>query len=210
VIGRLRGTLIEVDDDQVTVDCGGVGYQVTVSVHTLSELPAIGEEVTLRIYTQMQETRLALYGFGSVDERQLFDLLITVKNVGPASAMTILSSGPGPVGIAQLIAAEDVTSLVKLRGIGKKTAELLVVELHEKCALLLATWGAAGRADAAPGARLRVVRTARPPILADVHSALTQLGWRAAEVERALAGLEVTEGASLEALLRKALRAMPR
>lgn len=214
MIGRLRGTLVDRQDDVCIVDCAGVGYQVTVSVHTLAQLPAPGEELILRIYTQVQETRIALYGFIDAEERELFDLLITVKNVGPASAMGILSSGPGPVGIAQLIAAEDVAGLVRLRGIGKKTAELLVVELKDKCALLLASWGAAGRVEAAAaspgGARLHVVRSARPPILGDVHSALTQLGWRPAEVERVVSTLEVAEGATLEALLRQALRAMPR
>jgi holliday junction DNA helicase RuvA len=212
VIGRLRGTLVERADDVVTIDCAGVGYVVTVSIHTLAGLPAVGEELTLRIYTQVMETRIALYGFGSPAERELFDLLITVKNVGPSSAMGILSGGPDAVGIAQMIAAQDVGGLIKLRGVGKKTAEMLVVELHEKCALLLASWGAAGKVAAAPApeARLRVVRSARAPILSDVHSALTQLGWRQAEVERVVSGLEVPEGATLEALLRQALRAMPR
>jgi Holliday junction DNA helicase RuvA len=213
VIGRLRGTLVERADDVVTIDCAGVGYVVTVSIHTLAGLPALGEELTLRIYTQVMETRIALYGFGSAAERELFDLLITVKNVGPSSAMGILSGGPDAVGIAQMIAAQDVGGLIKLRGVGKKTAEMLVVELHDKCALLLASWGAAGKVAAAapaPEGRLRVVRSARAPILTDVHSALTQLGWRPAEVERVVSGLEVPEGATLEALLRQALRAMPR
>jgi Holliday junction DNA helicase RuvA len=126
--------------------------------------------------------------------------------------MSILSGGAGPTEVAQLIAAENVSALTKLRGVGKKTAEMLVVELHEKCELLLATWGASGALPDSLGAHTvaRTVRMVRPPILEAVATALMQLGWKAPEVDKAVGDLEVREDADLESLLRQALRAMPR
>lgn len=209
MIGRLRGTLVEQDDTLIVIDCGGVGYEVTVSAHTLATLPPVGEPVTLRIFTHALESRVALYGFGSGLERDLFDLLITVKKVGPASAVGILSAGVGPEDIAGMIARGEVTQLTRLRGVGKKTAEMLVVELREKCELLLATWHASGQPrPAASGVSLN--RGARPPVLDEVAQALLQLGWRPAAVDKVVAELEVPEGATLETLLRAALRSMPR
>ncbi|HUH05832.1 MAG TPA: Holliday junction branch migration protein RuvA [Kofleriaceae bacterium] len=212
MIGRLRGELVHRDGNHIIVDCGGVGYEVIVSTYTLAALPGSGASVTLLIYTQVLETRIALYGFQSAAERELFDLLITVKKVGPTSAMSILSGGAGPTEVAQLIAAENVSALTTLRGVGKKTAEMLVVELHEKCELLLATWGASGGVPDSLGAHTaaRTVRMVRPPILEDVATALMQLGWKAPEVDKAVGDLEVLDGADLESLLRQALRAMPR
>jgi holliday junction DNA helicase RuvA len=215
VIGRLRGTLLERDDTVVVVDCGGVGYEVTLSAHTAAALPDPGSAVDLRIYTHVLENRIALYGFGSPAERLLFDALITVKNVGPSSAVGILSGGAGPAELARLIAAGNVAALTKIRGVGKKTAELVVVELRDKCEMLLLTWSASGEISleqvAGGGAEPdRDARPARPPILDDVAGALAQLGWRPAEVEKVVAELAVAEDATIESLLRQALRSMPR
>ena len=209
MISRLRGTLVEQDDTRVVIDCGGVGYEVTISTYTMMSLPAVGEPVTLRVFTHALENKLALYGFGSALERDLFDLLITVKKVGPASAMGILSAGPSPDETARMIASEQIAQLTRLRGIGKKTAEMLVVELREKCELLLATWAAGGHkplgAAAAAGKP-----SMRAPVLDEVETALRQLGWRPSEVEQAVAELTVKKDATLESLLRQALRSMPR
>ncbi|MGN6105257.1 MAG: Holliday junction branch migration protein RuvA, partial [Kofleriaceae bacterium] len=142
MIARLEGTLLR-EDQQVIVDCQGVGYEVRCSAYTLAALPPSGERVALRVFTQVRETEIALYGFFEHQERGLFDLLITVKNVGPSTAIAILS-GAAPRDIAGLIAREDVPGLVRLKGVGKKTAELLVVELREKCELLLLSWNASG------------------------------------------------------------------
>jgi holliday junction DNA helicase RuvA len=209
MIGRLRGTLVEQEDTEVIIDCGGVGYEVTVSTHTLMSLPAVGEPVTLRIFNHALENKVALYGFSSTFERHLFDLLITVKKVGPSSAMGILSAGPAPQEVAAMIASEQITQLTRLRGIGKKTAEMLVVELREKCELLLASWQAAGHARMVP-AVVAPSKPSRPPILEEVAGALLQLGWRSAEVDKVIADLSVDADASLESLLRQALRSMPR
>jgi Holliday junction DNA helicase RuvA len=215
VIALLRGELIDRGGGSVIVDCGGVGYQVWVSACTANALPARGELVALRVYTHFyggnNDSRIALFGFATPEERDLFDLLITVKRVGPTAAVKILSAGATPHEIAQLIAAEKASALSSIKGVGKKTAEMLVVELREKCEMLLAGWGASGA--------LASIRSPRPgtdtgadldPLAADVLSALVKLGWRPAEAEKALASVELPTDATLESALRQTLAAMPR
>lgn len=209
MIGRLRGEIVEREGTRVIVDVGGVGYEVACSGWTLAALPPVGEAVTLRVFTQARENEIVLYGFLEADERALFDLLITVKNVGPSTAIAILSGGAAPRDIATLITREDVAGLVRIKGVGKKTAELLVVELREKCELLLLTWNAKGevREVAAPAG---AARRSRHPMLDEVAGALAQMGWRSIEADKVVAELEIAPGATLEGLLRQALRAMPR
>ena len=210
MIARLDGTLIERDPPHVVVDCGGVGYEVTCSAYTLAQLPADGERVTLRVFTQAQENKIALYGFCDAQERALFDLLITVKNVGPATAVAILG-GATPRDIAGLIAREDVAGLTRIKGVGKKTAELLVVELHEKCEQLLLGWDATGglRPVARPAGGVRA-SAKHHPLVDEVMTALVGMGWRPAEAEQAVVDLPVPPDATIEQLLRQALRSMPR
>ena len=201
MIARLDGVLIERMPPHVVVDCGGVGYDVVCSAYTLAGLPADGERVTLRVFTHATENKVALFGFIDLQERTLFDLLITVKNVGPTTAIAILS-GSTPRDIATLIANEDVPGLVRIKGVGKKTAELLVVELHDKCKEVLLGWDAAG------GARIKL--TNRHPMVDEVMTALVGMGWRPAEAEQAVVDLPVAPEATIEQLLRQALRSMPR
>jgi len=212
VIARLEGTLVR-DGEHVMVDCGGVGYEVTCSAFTLAALPASGERVVLRVFTQVRETQIALFGFFDQAERALFDLLITVKNVGPSTAIAILS-GSSPRDIATLIAREDVAGLTRIKGIGKKTAELLVVELHEKCELMVLSWTAEGGvrpvATHAGAARAKAGSHLRHPLLGEVMAALINMGWRPAEAEQAVSDLPVGDDATIETLLRQALRSMPR
>lgn len=209
MIARLEGILIR-DGEHVVVDCNGVGYEVTCSAYTLAALPSHGEKVTLRVYTQMRETAISLYGFMDLHERDLFDLLITVKNVGPSTAIAMLS-GASPRDIAALIAREDVPGLTKIKGIGKKTAELCVVELREKCEMLVLSWNVGGlRPSASPSGAVRTSRTGRHPLLGEVMTALVNMGWRPAEAEAACAELAIDETSTIEILLRQALRAMPR
>lgn len=212
MIARLEGTLVR-DGEHVIVDCGGVGYEVTCSAFTLAALPASGERVALRVFTQVRETEIALFGFIDQQERALFDLLITVKNVGPSTAIAILS-GSSPRDIATLIARDDVAGLTRIKGIGKKTAELLVVELREKCEMALLSWNADGGvrpvAQPAGAARTRPSSHVRHPMLGEVLSALVTMGWRPAEAEQAVSDLEVRDDTSIESLLRQALRSMPR
>jgi Holliday junction DNA helicase RuvA len=216
VIARLEGVVIEKDPPHITIDCNGVGYDVICSGYTLTELPPDGERVTLRVFTHATENKLSLFGFIDRQERALFDLLITVKNVGPSTAIAILS-GSNPRDIASLIAAEDVPGLTRIKGIGKKTAELLVVELKDKCAEELVTWDAVGgvRPVAMPS-MIRVVKTKRHPVIEEVASALVGMGWRPQEAEQAVVELPVPVDAStndpalIAQLLRQALRSMPR
>jgi holliday junction DNA helicase RuvA len=211
VIARLEGTLVR-DGEQIVVDCNGVGYEVTCSAYTRGALPEHGARVMLKVFTHVRETEIALYGFYDHQERALFDRLITVKNVGPSTAIAILS-GAAPRDLVGLIAREDVVGLTKIRGVGKKTAELIAVELHEKCMELLLSWNTEGnvRPAALPsGAPRRSPLPLRHPMLAEVAGALVGMGWRPAEADTAVADLEVTDDTSIETLLRQALRSMPR
>ena len=174
-------------------------------------MPAGGERVALRVFTQVRETEIALFGFLEQQERALFDLLITVKNVGPSTAIAILS-GAGPRDIAGLIAREDVAGLTRIKGIGKKTAELLVVELRDKTEQLLMSWSAAGelRPVAMGAGAPRVAKSNRHPMLDEVMSALVGMGWRPVEAEACVGELTIEPESTLETLLRSALRSMPR
>jgi Holliday junction DNA helicase RuvA len=210
MIARLEGSLVERTPPHVVIDCGGVGYDVICSGYTLTGLPADGERVTLRVFTHASENKVALFGFLELQERALFDLLITVKNVGPTTAIAILS-GASPHDIATLIANEDVAGLTRIKGVGKKTAELLVVELHDKCKEALLAWDATGGlrpvAMATGAAR---GKPKRHPLVDEVSMALVGMGWRPAEVEQAVIDLPVPPDATIEQLLRQALRSMPR
>jgi Holliday junction DNA helicase RuvA len=210
VIARLEGTLVERMPPHIVVDCGGVGYDVICSSYTLGGLPADGERVTLRIFTHATENKLALFGFIDLQERTVFDLLITVKNVGPTTAIAILS-GSSPRDIATLVANEDVRGLTGIKGVGKKTAELIVVELKDKCAETLLAWDAAGglRPIARPAGSVRA-NPKRHPMVDEVMLALVGMGWRPVEAEQAVVDLPVPPEATIEQLLRQALRSMPR
>jgi Holliday junction DNA helicase RuvA len=209
VIARLDGVLIEKNPPHVVVDCGGVGYDVVCSGYTLAQLPADGERVTLRVFTHAQENKIALFGFADVQERALFDLLITVKNVGPSTAIAILG-GATPRDIAGLIAREDIPGLTRIKGVGKKTAELLVVELREKCEQAVLGWDATGGLRPAIAVPHTAVRSKRHPLIEEVMTALVAMGWRPQEAEAAVTELAVPVDATIEQLLRQALRSMPR
>ena len=209
MIARLKGTLVERGATTVVIDCVGVGYEVHVSLATLAALPEPGADVVLRVYTQAQENKLALYGFATAEERDLFDRLITVKNVGPSTAIELLSAARSPIELAQMIARGDATASTRLRGVGKKRADMLVVELREKCEVLLMTWGA-GAATAAAPMVMAARKAPRAPILDDVMSALVNMGCRPTEAEKVVQKIEVPPGATVETLLVEALRSMPR
>ena len=213
MIGNLRGTIIDRGVSHVLIECAGVGYEVQASTHTLASTSQIGTEVSMRIFTHYLDHKISLYGFASVNERELFDLLVTVKNVGPSSAIKILSAGAGPVEIAQLIAAQNSKELRGIKGVGKKTSEMLVVELHEKCEALLMTWAADGMTIAAPSngeSTVSVSASKRSPVHSDVILALVQLGYRKPAAEKVVDLLPVDPAATLESVMRQALQAMPR
>ncbi|MBX3654995.1 MAG: Holliday junction branch migration protein RuvA [Ramlibacter sp.] len=131
MIGRLQGTLAEKNPPQVLVDCHGVGYEVDVPMSTFYNLPALGEPVTLLTHFVVREDAQILFGFGTASERDAFRQLIKISGVGPRTALGVLS-GMSVADIAQAVTAQDAGRLVKVPGIGKKTAERLLLELKGK------------------------------------------------------------------------------
>lgn len=164
MIAHLRGTLLEKHPNQVIVETGGVGYDVTVPISTFSALPAEGAEVRLRVYTHVREDSIALFGFLTREEKSLFEKLISVSGIGPKLAVTVLSGLP----TADLIASirhGQVERLVRIPGVGKKTAERMVLELRDKLEGI-------GLAAAAPAERAAALGA----LDQDVLSALLNLG----------------------------------
>src|ERR1700746_15401 len=131
MIAHLRGRLLSKHPNQVVVETAGVGYEVNISVPTFSELPANGSEVALHIHTHVREDVIALYGFLRPAEKQLFEKLLTVSGIGPKLAITILS-GMAADEMTGAIRGNDVAKLTRIPGIGKKTAERMVLELRDK------------------------------------------------------------------------------
>jgi Holliday junction DNA helicase RuvA len=195
MIGYLRGTLADKGVDTVIVDVHGVGYRVLVSQTSLASLPAVGAGCELRIHTHVREDALSLIGFVTPDEEELFHHLTTVSGVGPRLALNILS-GMQPAELAHAVASGEIARLTKISGVGKKTAERLVVELADK----LKTSAILAKR---PG--LKVVPRSSPAD--DLQSALTNLGYRPADAERAAsAARERAPGTHLEEQLRVALQ----
>ena len=148
MIGKLTGTLGDKNPPQVLVDCNGVGYEVHVPMSTFYNLPGVGEKVSLLTHFVVREDAQVLYGFGSGPEREAFRQLIKISGVGPRTALSVLS-GMSVADIAQAVTAQDAGRLVKVPGIGKKTAERLLLELKGKVGadLGLSAVGAAGDAQ---------------------------------------------------------------
>ncbi|HEX8815017.1 MAG TPA: Holliday junction branch migration protein RuvA [Terriglobales bacterium] len=191
MIAHLRGKLLVKHPNQAIVETAGVGYEVTISVPTYSELPGVGSDVALHIHTHVREDLIALYGFLRTSEKQLFEKLITVSGIGPKLAITILS-GMAADEMTAAIRGNDVARLTKIPGIGKKTAERMVLELRDK----LPPGGDQGVPTIA----------ATSPIEEDVLSALTNLGYQRASAEKAVAvAARNGASASFDALFRQAL-----
>jgi len=193
VIAHVAGIVAEKRDGEVIVDVSGVGYRVHVSQSCLAAVPARGEKVLLRTYTHVREDALDLYGFVSEEEEAVFRELIGVKAVGPRAAQNILS-GIEARDLAVAVASGDVLRLTKVPGIGKKTAERLVVELREKLVAL------ARSAAQRPG-------PARAPLLEQLEHALLGLGYRPQQASQAVEAVaDRSEGRALDELLREALK----
>src|SRR5271154_3234983 len=144
MIGSLRGKLTEKRPNQILLDVGGVGYQVQIPLSTFAVLGALHEETTLLIHTHVREDQFSLYGFLTSREKQCFELLISASGVGPALALKILS-GMGLEELVPAIRKGDLAQLVRIPGVGRKTAERMVVELRDK----LAAMGFRGAGEAA-------------------------------------------------------------
>jgi len=196
MIAHLRGILLSKRPNQAVVEVGGVGYDVTISVPAFTELPAAGKEVALHIHTHVREDVIALYGFLQLAEKHLFEKLITVSGIGPKLAITILS-GMEAGGMAKAIRGNDVARLTQIPGIGKKTAERMVLELRDK---LPAKEAESSEAVAPVGG-----------ISEDVISALVNLGYQRGDAERALAATGKNgKPESFELMFREALAALSR
>jgi len=194
MIAHLRGKLIDKHPNQAVIEAGGVGYDVTITVPTFSELPQVGCEVALHIHTHVREDVLALYGFGRPEEKHLFEKLISVSGIGPKLAITILSGMPAD-DMVGAIRGNDVARLTKIPGIGKKTAERMILELRDK----LPPQGADVVSD-------------MPTLSAveeDVLSALTNLGYQRAAAEKVVSVVaKTTKDGSFDRLFREALSAL--
>ena len=192
MIALLRGVLLEKHPNQVIVETGGVGYDVTIPVSTFTHLPNPGAEVRLRIHTHVREDALALYGFLTQDEKGLFEKLIVVSGIGPTLAVKILSGMTAPE-LVHGIRRGEVERLVRIPGVGKKTAERMVLELRDKLPS-----GASEEPE--------VAVPALSPIDQDVLSALLNLGCARPQAEGAVRRAKAAGGpAEFEPLFRRAL-----
>ena len=191
MIAHLRGKLLSRHPNQVIVETMGVGYDVTISVPTFSELPPAGSEVSLHIHTHVREDQIALYGFLRPEEKQLFEKLITVSGIGPKLAITILSGMPAD-DMVNAIRGNDLARLRKIPGIGRKTAERMVLELRDKLPPV--------------GTDQVQVVPSLSAVQEDVLSALVNLGYQRASAEKALSSVE--KNGSFDAMFRAALAVM--
>src|SRR6478609_5266813 len=191
MIAHLRGKLLAKHPNQVIVETSGVGYDVTITVPTFSDLPETGTDVALHIHTHVREDALALYGFLRSSEKLLFEKLLTVSGIGPKLAITILSGMPADE-MVRAIRGNDVARLTRIPGIGKKTAERMVLELRDKLP-------EAGPSAAPAVPSLSVTEE-------DVLSALVNLGYQRAAAEKALAvAAKEGDGKSFDQMFRAAL-----
>jgi Holliday junction DNA helicase RuvA len=201
VIGRISGTLLHKQPPEILVDVAGVGYEVQVPMTTLFQLPALGEAVTLLTHHAVREDAQTLYGFVSERDRELFRHLIKVSGVGPKLALTILS-GMDSDSFARAVRGDDLTALVALPGVGKKTAERLLIEMRDR----LSGW--LGQiADSANGLELPLATSDK---LSDAEDALVSLGYKPAEAARLVARVDSDAITDSEELIRLALRSTVR
>ncbi len=199
MIGRLVGVLVEKMSPVILVDVNGVGYEVEVPLSTLTRLPAPGVEVVLHTHFVVRDDAQLLYGFYDKLERQVFRSLIKVNGVGPKLALVLLSG----MDVAEFVACiqhNDVQSLVRLPGVGRKTAERLIIEMRDR----LDEWGVSGEGEDA--VTLSATANARA-VLRDAETALISLGYKPQEAARVISSIK-DEELDLEGLIKEALKRM--
>jgi holliday junction DNA helicase RuvA len=200
MIGFLRGRIIDKHPNLLIVDVQGVGYQVNVPLSTFYDAGDVGADVSLRIYTHVREDALQLYGFLTTLEQQIFERLIAISGIGPRLAIAVLS-GIEPGELVAAIHRGDLARLTGIPGVGKKTAERMVLEMKDRLAHLVVPSGAAVPVSDSPGERLRE----------DLLSALQNLGYHRPLAEKAVdAALKGAGDATFETALRGALRELMR
>jgi Holliday junction DNA helicase RuvA len=202
MIGRIRGQLVHKQPPDILVEVGGVGYEIQVPMTTLFQLPELGAQVSLVTHFVVREDAQLLYGFIDEQDRSLFRQLIKVSGVGPKLALTILS-GMDSTSFARCVQRDDISSLVALPGVGKKTAERLLVEMRDK----LKDW--LGQAELT-GAQIAGGITLAPltDIVADAEGALIALGYKPQDASRVVAAVNDDSIEGSEELIRRALKSM--
>ncbi|MDO4536542.1 MAG: Holliday junction branch migration protein RuvA [Coriobacteriales bacterium] len=206
MIVMLTGTLVEVTPSIVVLNVAGVGYELGVSALTASSLPSVGTpDVTLFTRLVVREGAIDLFGFGSRDERLLFDKLVSVSHVGPKLALAVLSTF-SPTGLATVVTTGDTTRMATVPGVGKKTASRLVMELSDIFAKDPVLRGLASSSDATPAAVPAAGATGQVQVERDVTDALLSMGFTSQEAELALEGYEKAGAHTLEAALSYALK----
>jgi Holliday junction DNA helicase RuvA len=203
MIGRIRGTLIYKQPPEILVEVGGVGYEVQVPLTTLFQLPAPGSEVSLVTHFVVREDAQLLYGFADERERGLFRELIKISGVGPKLALTILS-GMDASSFARCVQRDDISSLMALPGVGKKTAERLLVEMRDKLKDWLDQMGGNVKLATSDGVAMAV----QSDMVADAESALIALGYKPQEASRAVSAVNDDSVKDSEELIRRALKSM--
>jgi Holliday junction DNA helicase RuvA len=200
MIGQIFGTILEKQAPQLVVNVNGLGYEIDAPMSTFYQLPDVGQEVKLFTHLVVREDAHHLYGFFTRDERTLFRTLLKVNGVGPRMALTVLSSA-SPEEFVRWVMDNDTVSLVRLPGVGKKTAERLVIEMRDK----LSDWY---KAELPEGATLiKNEKTVRHQSLQDAIAALVALGYKQQEANRTVS--KIDDGlANSEELIRRALREM--
>ncbi len=196
MIGRLRGTLLEKQPPFLILDVHGVGYELEAPMSTFYDLPAVGQEVLLHTHLAVKEDAHNLFGFGSKLERSLFRSLIRISGIGPKLALALLS-GMRPEELIDCIENQDSAQLTRLPGVGRKTAERLVIEMKDRVADFHTTPGSGPRAPAAGGGTDDAV--------SDAISALVALGYKPAEAGRLVRQFP-TDGLPSEQIIRQALQ----
>ena len=199
MIALLTGTVAHKSPEYIVLDVQGVGYRVQIPFSTYYDLPPVGGHLSLTIYTHVKEDAINLYGFRTTTEKQFFQLLISVSGIGPKLAKDILSN----IQVADLgdaLLRGDLTRLCAIPGIGRKTAERVVLELREKVRKL----------DLLPPAQTTEHPSAAVDIMEDVTSALINLGYKEAVVKKVLAELSITPDTGMETILKQALKQLMR
>ena len=199
MIGQLRGSIISKRAPEVVLDVNGVGYEIEVPMTSFYELPGAGAEVTLFTHLAVREDAHTLYGFASKNDRDLFRSLIKVSGVGGKLALALLS-GMSSHEFVMTIKANDISSLTRIPGVGKKTAERLVIEMRDR----LKDWQSSGNGDIAE----KVARDNAPPDgIRDAISALVTLGFKPPEASRMVSAID-TRGLASEEIIRQALQSV--
>jgi|TARA_Y100001949_G_scaffold44739_1_gene36875 Holliday junction DNA helicase RuvA len=194
MIGSLNGLIISKKPSEVLLEVNGIGYEVHVPLSTSFKLPSVDQTVQLLTHLLVREDQHTLYGFITEDERKLFRALIKISGVGAKLALTILS-GINVEGFIRSVQMQDVDTLIHLPGIGKKTAERLLVEMKDKVGQM----GDIAQNDAVESKDLRIIKEA--------HNALTSLGYKSVEARKILDGID-SNGLTVEALLKQALQSL--